>query len=473
MVMTPKERCVMKKSIPVLALLALFWCMNDSWGNLITNGDFGTDLSGWTTFGTVNYASGIVNLGGGGNNRGGLYQTIGTTAGEWYKVTYDKRHAGNNNTSDVSLTLFDGAGTSNANAFSGQYYRGADATGVTAWFQAQSGSTTVQLRDYSYSGSSHDVRIDNVVVEAATIGARDEVNIAGAASLSQSSYYDATTYPQEYGNDGVVHNFMHTAATGDSERTYTMTFATDQNVGRIAIVARSGFTTRVGASVHLYDGSDALIETLAVSDGIHNSNLRGEHRYWNGVKKVVVQEDAGPLNFADVEVFAVGEVNVAPTGAASSSSVHSTFGIDPAQAIDESGDYVSSGTVFHSANLANDWWRLDFDKGFTLNSVEIQARRESSSTPYNDRIGTLLEFLDADGNTIYTEAITPSLLWTKEGTWEGVYGVRITDEDSVLNLAEVRLFADTSVAPVPEPSTFALAALGLVGLIGLGRRRKR
>jgi hypothetical protein len=29
------------------------------------------------------------------------------------------------------------------------------------------------------------------------------------------------------------------------------------------------------------------------------------------------------------------------------------------------------------------------------------------------------------------------------------------------------------LAPVPEPSTFALAALGLLGLIGFGRRRKR
>jgi len=117
---------------------------------LITNGSFDTDLSGWSTFGRVDFNGGLkVSFGGGGDNRGGIYQELTTVAGEWYRVSYDKGYAGYNYVSDVSLTLFDGAGNSDANAFSGSYYRGYSGSGITAWFQARSTTTTIQFRDYS------------------------------------------------------------------------------------------------------------------------------------------------------------------------------------------------------------------------------------------------------------------------------------------------------------------------------------
>ncbi len=437
------------------------------------NGTFDTDTA-WTKVGTVTI-SGRAKLGGGGDNRGAVYQTVVTTPGDWYKLTYDKLHAGSiNMSSGLMVTAFDGAGNANADAYWGQSYWAPDKTGLTAWFQAQGTSTTIQFRDFSYSGggASNDVHVDNASIVAGTVGVRDEVNVAGSAALSQSSYLNAGTYPAAYGTDGVVNNFMHTStATGG---TYTMTFAADQSVTRIAISAREGFLNRTGNNLYLYDAGDTLVDTLTITDGYYNNLTNTTTGYWHGVRKIVVEETtpSTALNFAEIEVLTAQRVNVAPVGTASAGSVHSSYGADPARAIDGSTDYASSDTVFHSGN-ANKWWMVELDEGYTLKTVEIQARTGGN---YNSRIGTSLEFLDADGDTIFSEAIdsndaTAGGLWTVSGTWAGVFGVRITETDpETLNLAEVRLFADTSVAPIPEPATMSLLAMG--GIAMLRRRRK-
>ena len=163
---------------------------------LVTNGTFDADTD-WTKVGTAGIGGGRATLGAGGNNRGAVYQTINTVANRWYKVTYDKGHAGSVNLpSGLMVTAFDGAGNANANGYWGQSHVAPDKTGVTAWFQAQSNTTTIQFRDFNYSGASHDVRVDNASVVTGTVGVRDEINIAGSAALSQSSYYtDTNTRP--------------------------------------------------------------------------------------------------------------------------------------------------------------------------------------------------------------------------------------------------------------------------------------
>ena len=440
------------------------------------NGTFDTDTD-WTKVGTAGIASGYATLGGGGNYRGAVYQTITTTAGDWYKVTYDKGHAGSVNlASGLMVTAFDGTGNANDDAYWGQSHVAPDKTGVTAWFQAQSNTTTIQFRDFNYSGASHDVRVDNASVVTGTVGVRDEINIAGSAALSQSSYYDIGTYPAAYGTDGVADNFMHTADVTGS--TYTLTFAADQAITRIAISARDGFLNRTGNALYLYDASDALIDTVTVNDGYYNNLTNATFRYWHGVRKIVVEDTTAStaLNFAEIEVYTSQQVNVAPLGTAIASSQYSTTSWLPQYAVDESTVYGNNApnNVFHSGNGGGgDWWRLDLDEGYTLKTVEIQAR--TGSAGYLDRMGNTLQFLDDNGDVLFTETIVQGDavggLWTLNGTWAGVFGVRITDPDNYLNLAEVRLFADTSVAPIPEPATMSLLAMGALAI--LRRRRVR
>ena len=434
---------------------------------LVTNGTFDADTD-WTKVGTAGIGGGRATLGAGGNNRGAVYQTINTVANRWYKVTYDKGHAGSVNLpSGLMVTAFDGAGNANANGYWGQSHVAPDKTGVTAWFQAQSNTTTLQFRDFNYSGASHDVRVDNVSVVAGTVGTRDEVNIAHSAALSQSSYYDAGSYPAAYGVDGVANNFMHTNT--NANQTYTMTFDEDKVITRVAISSReASFRNRVGKTLQLYDAADTLIDTVTINDNYYN-DLKKTPGWW-GVRKIVVQETAQTLNFAEIEVFTAQQVNIASLGSASASSVHGSFGADPARAIDGSGDFASSGTVFHSRFAGGDWWMLDLDSIYTLHTVEIQAR-----TGFTSRIGSLLEFLDINGNVLTSEAIntndaTPGGLWTLSGDWRNVAGVRITENDNeTLNLAEVRLFAYTVV---PEPMTLLAVGLSITGLGRYVRKRR-
>lgn len=261
---------------------------------------------------------------------------------------------------------------------------------------------------------------------------------------------------------------MHGAA-GDGAATYTMDFASDQIITRVAISSRENYTTRTGDTIRYYDASNSLLETQTIANGYYN-NLKPADGYITGVRKIEVQENpaaSDPLNFAEIEVFTAGLINVAPLGTASATSLHASFGADPARAIDESPNFASSGTVFHSGGL-NDSWTVMLEKGYTLKLVEIQAR-----TGFNNRIGNTLEFLDAAGDILFTEAITDSALFSLSGSWEEVYGVRITESGTSLNLAEVRLFADTSVAPltaVPEPASLPLLLLG--GLAMFLRHRR-
>ena len=283
-----------------LVLIGVFVCTAEA--NLVTNGTFDADTD-WTKVPTSVIQNGYAQLGSGGDNRGAVHQTISTTADAWYKLTFKKGHVGNTNNSGIMATTFNGAGNANANAFWGTSHWGQDAATVTGYFRAEGGSTTVQFRDFSYVGASHDPTVDNVVVEAVTSPQTAEVNIAGWAALSQSDYYNATNYPATYGVDGVANNFMHTQNV--APRWFDLTFDQDYDVTRVAISPREGYLNRIGETITFYDSSDTPIAgtaTLGDSGRYYARNNGGAG--WSGVRRIRIEEtDNVALNFAEFEVY--------------------------------------------------------------------------------------------------------------------------------------------------------------------------
>lgn len=159
--------------------------------------------------------------------------------------------------------------------------------------------------------------------------------------------------------------------------------------------------------------------------------------------------------------LADGLVNIAPYAKIlDASSLYTSPWGNLNNAVD-GGTSADSVTVFHGGAVAGgDFYSLEFDALYPIRQVEITAR-----SGFNDRIGTTLEFLDGSGGVLATEAITSSAVFSISGTWNNVKKVRITDADSHLNLAEVRIFSPFSNGVlVPEPSSLSLLLVGWLGL---------
>ena len=292
--------------------------------NLIVNGDFSGGVTGWTTAGVAAISSGIVTYGGGSANNGTVYQAITTEPDKWYAVTYDHR---SHNTvyspwTLIMATAYNGAGVAAANAYWGASSQraGTTFTTYTHYFQARSDTTTLQFSDYNYSGSSQDVYIDNVNVELVPDFTQIEVNIASRATLGQSSFYNAGSFPATMATDGQItstatgSNFMHSLDTeGDADpntKTMDLVFDQDYEITRIALSPRWGFLQRAGDSLQLFNAADAVIGTVTLGDTTSYYANNNAGAGWFGVRKIRITENGtgNALNFSEIEVYTLQAV---------------------------------------------------------------------------------------------------------------------------------------------------------------------
>lgn len=166
----------------VIAVLLSLMAAGSAQAGLITNGNFESGLSGWTTSGNVNTA--VFNgtyFGGGSNAKNGttmiafnagdstpngiLSQAFATTIGTSYTVTFD--YGTNTSTQSITAAAF----SATSALLNSKFVTDTNPSGLldtyTFTFLATSASTTLRFTDFAgNSTGSIDGLIDNVSVNA-------------------------------------------------------------------------------------------------------------------------------------------------------------------------------------------------------------------------------------------------------------------------------------------------------------------
>jgi hypothetical protein len=132
----------------------------------------------------------------------------------------------------------------------------------------------------------------------------------------------------------------------------------------------------------------------------------------------------------------------------------------------------NGGSITHTSNQQNAWWEVDLGQSSYIDEIVLWNRADCCSYRLNDFDIYLDDFLVAS----YSEdsAPTPSFTFSDlQLTGQVVrvqlfgslndrqrFNVQRTDDPSILSLAEVQV----NGVKVPEPSTIAIFALGMIGL---------
>jgi hypothetical protein len=144
-----------------------------STSELVTNGTFNTDDSGWIRTGTVGYFANTMVFGGGGNFIGGTAsQNLTTQAGSQSSVSLDVSTNGAGGTGLVTLQILDGITPVLTQSNLG--------VGSHAFsFIAPSSTTTIKITDVSTGDmSSMDVVVDNISVIQSGLAAQNQSDVA-------------------------------------------------------------------------------------------------------------------------------------------------------------------------------------------------------------------------------------------------------------------------------------------------------
>ncbi len=176
------------------------------------------------------------------------------------------------------------------------------------------------------------------------------------------------------------------------------------------------------------------------------------------------------LQLAEVQIFGGELANVARNPLAVASQSSTDFSGDAARAIDgiTDGVYARSNSVTHTATQNNPFWTLDLGADFNIDEIVLFNRMEG----FENRLsGAEIRLFSEHGQELFLATLgdttgLASFRFDVEDIRARSLQILLPGSNRVLSLAEVQVYG---VASIPEPATFALLGLGVIGLV---RRRR-
>ena len=200
-------------------------------------------------------------------------------------------------------------------------------------------------------------------------------------------------------------------------------------------------------TVSILDSGKQVIWTRKIKDYPNPSvSLDGANTKGRYVK--VQLNGPGPLYLAEVMVFPwkpSSFINVAMKKKAAESSIGDNATASRAVDGNSDGDWVN-GSVSNTTLEDNPWWQVDLEKSYAINQIRIWNRTDG----WYDRLNNFtVSILDSNKREIWLKAKNivprPSLM-LDVGLMSGRFvKVQINSANAILQLAEVQVFADTTL----------------------------